>query len=230
MTRRPVTPAPLPLVLEDGRTFRGEAFGARGETFGEAVFTTGMSGYQETLTDPSFHRQVVIMTSPHIGNTGMNDDRRGVAPHLGQRLRRARARRASPRTGAASAPSATTSPSRASSASAASTPARSPATCATAARCGSASPRPRPTPRRCSRACSRAPAWRAPTSAARSRPSRPTSCPRWGRSASPSPRSTSASRAMTPRQMAKRGIEVHVLPVDVDVRGAHGRLCPTASS
>ncbi len=62
------------LVLEDGRSFRGEAFGAAGETFGEAVFSTGMSGYQETLTDPSYHRQVVIMTAPHVGNTGMNDE------------------------------------------------------------------------------------------------------------------------------------------------------------
>ncbi|MGZ4494023.1 MAG: glutamine-hydrolyzing carbamoyl-phosphate synthase small subunit [Nocardioides sp.] len=65
---------PALLVLEDGRTFRGEAFGAEGETFGEAVFSTGMSGYQETLTDPSYHRQVVVMTAPHVGNTGMNDD------------------------------------------------------------------------------------------------------------------------------------------------------------
>jgi carbamoyl-phosphate synthase small subunit len=62
------------LVLEDGRTFRGEAFGAPGETFGEAVFSTGMTGYQETLTDPSYHRQVVVMTAPHVGNTGMNDE------------------------------------------------------------------------------------------------------------------------------------------------------------
>ncbi len=62
------------LVLEDGRTFRGEAYGAQGETFGEAVFNTGMTGYQETLTDPSYHRQVVVMTFPHIGNTGVNDD------------------------------------------------------------------------------------------------------------------------------------------------------------
>jgi carbamoyl-phosphate synthase small subunit len=62
------------LVLEDGRTFRGESFGAEGETFGEAVFSTGMTGYQETLTDPSYHRQVVVMTAPHIGNTGVNDE------------------------------------------------------------------------------------------------------------------------------------------------------------
>ncbi len=67
-------PAPALLVLEDGRTFRGESFGAEGETFGEAVFSTGMSGYQETLTDPSYHRQVVVMTAPHVGNTGMNDE------------------------------------------------------------------------------------------------------------------------------------------------------------
>ena len=65
---------PAVLVLEDGRTFRGQAYGAVGETFGEAVFNTGMSGYQETLTDPSYHRQVVVMTFPHIGNTGVNDE------------------------------------------------------------------------------------------------------------------------------------------------------------
>ena len=62
------------LVLEDGRTFRGEAYGAVGQTFGEAVFNTAMTGYQETLTDPSYHRQVVVMTAPHVGNTGVNDE------------------------------------------------------------------------------------------------------------------------------------------------------------
>ena len=67
-------PAPALLVLEDGRTFHGESFGAPGETFGEAVFSTGMTGYQETLTDPSYHRQVVVMTAPHVGNTGMNEE------------------------------------------------------------------------------------------------------------------------------------------------------------
>jgi carbamoyl-phosphate synthase small subunit len=67
-------PEPAILVLEDGRTFGGEAYGARGETFGEAVFCTAMTGYQETLTDPSYHRQVVVMTAPHIGNTGINDE------------------------------------------------------------------------------------------------------------------------------------------------------------
>ncbi len=64
---------PAVLVLEDGRTLTGRAYGAVGETIGEAVFVTGMTGYQETLTDPSYHRQVVIQTAPHIGNTGVND-------------------------------------------------------------------------------------------------------------------------------------------------------------
>ncbi len=70
----PAAPHPALLVLEDGRTFHGSSYGAEGETFGEAVFSTGMTGYQETLTDPSYHRQVVVMTAPHVGNTGMNDD------------------------------------------------------------------------------------------------------------------------------------------------------------
>jgi carbamoyl-phosphate synthase small subunit len=70
MSNRP----PAILVLEDGRSFCGDAYGAVGETYGEAVFTTGMTGYQETLTDPSYHRQVVVMTAPHIGNTGVNDE------------------------------------------------------------------------------------------------------------------------------------------------------------
>ncbi len=70
----PAARPPALLVLEDGRSFRGRAFGAVGETFGEAVFATGMSGYQETLTDPSYHRQVVVATAPHIGNTGWNDE------------------------------------------------------------------------------------------------------------------------------------------------------------
>ncbi|MFG2131390.1 glutamine-hydrolyzing carbamoyl-phosphate synthase small subunit [Streptomyces sp. NPDC048751] len=65
---------PAVLVLEDGRTFRGRAYGAVGETFGEAVFSTGMTGYQETLTDPSYDRQIVVATAPQIGNTGWNDE------------------------------------------------------------------------------------------------------------------------------------------------------------
>ncbi len=62
------------LVLDDGAIFEGESWACVGETFGEAVFTTGMTGYQETLTDPSYHKQIVIMTAPHIGNTGMNSE------------------------------------------------------------------------------------------------------------------------------------------------------------
>ncbi|HEY7143057.1 MAG TPA: carbamoyl-phosphate synthase domain-containing protein, partial [Streptosporangiaceae bacterium] len=67
-------PRPALLVLEDGLAFRGTSFGAPGESFGELVFNTGMTGYQETLTDPSYHRQIVAMTAPHIGNTGVNDE------------------------------------------------------------------------------------------------------------------------------------------------------------
>lgn len=65
---------PAILVLEDGRVFHGKSFAAIGQTFGEGVFATGMSGYQETLTDPSYYRQIVLATAPHIGNTGWNDD------------------------------------------------------------------------------------------------------------------------------------------------------------
>ncbi len=65
---------PAALVLEDGTTYRGRAYGATGTTFGEIVFSTGMTGYQETLTDPSYHRQIVVMTAPHVGNTGVNDE------------------------------------------------------------------------------------------------------------------------------------------------------------
>ena len=61
------------LVLDDGRIFEGASWAATGKTFGEAVFQTGMTGYQETLTDPSYHKQVVVMTAPHVGNTGVND-------------------------------------------------------------------------------------------------------------------------------------------------------------
>jgi carbamoyl-phosphate synthase small subunit len=65
--------APAVLVLEDGTTFSGISYGAGGEAFGEMVFNTGMTGYQETLTDPSYCGQIVAMTAPHIGNTGVND-------------------------------------------------------------------------------------------------------------------------------------------------------------
>jgi carbamoyl-phosphate synthase small subunit len=65
---------PAVLMCEDGRCFRGRAYGALGATTGEAVFSTAMTGYQETLTDPSYHRQIVLQTAPHIGNTGWNDE------------------------------------------------------------------------------------------------------------------------------------------------------------
>src|ERR1700754_2667289 len=62
------------LVLEDGRVFRGEADGATGVSLGEVMFSTAMTGYQEPLTDPSYHRQIVVQTAPQIGNTGWNDE------------------------------------------------------------------------------------------------------------------------------------------------------------
>ena len=62
------------LVLEDGQVYVGEPFGARGATTGEIVFATGMTGYQETLTDPSYDRQIVVQTFPHIGDTGVNHE------------------------------------------------------------------------------------------------------------------------------------------------------------
>jgi carbamoyl-phosphate synthase small subunit len=68
-----ITTDPAVLVLEDGRRYEGRAYGARGRTLGEAVFATGMTGYQETLTDPSYAGQIVMQTAPHIGNTGVND-------------------------------------------------------------------------------------------------------------------------------------------------------------
>jgi carbamoyl-phosphate synthase small subunit len=77
MTANPRTASEGPvamLVLEDGTTLRGTGFGAYGESFGEMVFNTGMTGYQETLTDPSYCGQIVAMTAPHIGNTGVNDE------------------------------------------------------------------------------------------------------------------------------------------------------------
>ena len=74
MTQPAATTTPAVLVLEDGQVYAGKAYGAQGETFGEAVFATGMTGYQETITDPSYCGQVVVQTAPHIGNTGWNDE------------------------------------------------------------------------------------------------------------------------------------------------------------
>ena len=69
------------VVLEDGSVYSGGAYGARGRALGEIVFSTGMTGYQETFTDPSYHGQIIVMTAPHIGNTGVNaedaESRRG---------------------------------------------------------------------------------------------------------------------------------------------------------
>ncbi|HSP51599.1 MAG TPA: glutamine-hydrolyzing carbamoyl-phosphate synthase small subunit [Cryobacterium sp.] len=70
----PDRPTPAVLVLEDGRRYEGRAYGSTGQTLGEIVFATGMTGYQETLTDPSYAGQIVLMTAPHIGNTGANDE------------------------------------------------------------------------------------------------------------------------------------------------------------
>jgi carbamoyl-phosphate synthase small subunit len=71
------------LVLEDGTTFYGRSFGVLGEQVGEVVFNTGMTGYQEILTDPSYRGQMVVMTYPHIGNTGINEqDPESAQPHL----------------------------------------------------------------------------------------------------------------------------------------------------
>src|SRR5690606_11323871 len=70
----PRMPDPAVLVLEDGMRYLGRAYGAQGRTLGEVVFSTGMSGYQETLTDPSYAGQIVLQTAPHIGNTGMNSE------------------------------------------------------------------------------------------------------------------------------------------------------------
>ena len=75
-------PIPALLALEDGSVFHGHAAGAIGETVGEVVFNTAMTGYQEILTDPSYSRQVVTLTYPHIGNTGINaEDVESTAVH-----------------------------------------------------------------------------------------------------------------------------------------------------
>ena len=77
------------LVLEDGRVFPGEGFGAEGVETGEIVFNTSMTGYQEILTDPSYYRQIVTMTAPHIGNTGINLEDPRIRQSLGGRISRA---------------------------------------------------------------------------------------------------------------------------------------------
>ncbi|WP_430295271.1 glutamine-hydrolyzing carbamoyl-phosphate synthase small subunit [Sinomonas sp. B1-1] len=74
MTEKAKQRQPAVLVLEDGKMFRGHSYGAVGTSLGEAVFATGMTGYQETITDPSYARQIVVQTAPHIGNTGVNGE------------------------------------------------------------------------------------------------------------------------------------------------------------
>jgi len=74
---------PALLVLEDGTVFRGKSFGAKGTTVGEVVFNTGMTGYQEVLTDPSYQGQIITFTYPELGNTGVNpDDEESDQPHV----------------------------------------------------------------------------------------------------------------------------------------------------
>ena len=154
--------------------FRGHGFGAEGETFGEAVFNTGMAGYQEVLTDPSYAGQIVAMTSPHQGNYGMNDADPGVGPGAGGGVRRARG--VTPRVVVASGgarsqdalagvgghrhrghrhPAADAPPARA------------------AARCARRSPPSTSTRRRSSARVRARRAWRAPTSPGRCRPTEP---------------------------------------------------------
>ena len=126
------------LVLEDGRSFRGEAYGAGGQTVGEAVFSTGMTGYQETLTDPSYHRQVVVMTrrtSATRASTPRTASHRRIWV-AGYVVRDPALRPSSWRSTATLEDELQA---RASSASAGSTPAPSPATCASGARCARAS-------------------------------------------------------------------------------------------
>lgn len=65
---------PAILALEDGSIFRGVSIGATGQAAGEVVFNTSLTGYQEILTDPSYAQQIVTLTYPHIGNTGVNSE------------------------------------------------------------------------------------------------------------------------------------------------------------
>ena len=89
-------PIPALLALEDGSVFHGHAVGASGETVGEVVFNTAMTGYQEILTDPSYSRQIVTLTYPHIGNTGINaEDAESTAVHAAGLIVRDVPRRAS---------------------------------------------------------------------------------------------------------------------------------------
>ena len=94
---------PAKLALEDGTVYTGRGFGAAGEAFGEVVFNTSMTGYQEVLTDPSYKGQIVTMTYPLIGNYGVNADDRESQQAAGRRLHRPRAGAACPATSARTA-------------------------------------------------------------------------------------------------------------------------------
>ena len=209
---------PAVLVLEDGTRYPGRAYGARGRTLGEAVFATGMTGYQETLTDPSYAGQIVIMTAPHIGNTGMNDEdpesrRIWVSGYVVRDPSRV-VSRTSARSGAWT----TNSPRTASSASAASTPAPSPVDCATPAPCAAgvfSGPDAALSARRAARdRAQQPPRWRGSTSRRRSRstPSGHARCPPTASDSAPSRCSTWASRSRRIDNLAARGFDVHVLP------------------
>ncbi len=78
------------IALEDGSLYPGVGFGAEGATVGEVVFTTSMTGYQETLTDPSYHRQIIVATAPHVGNVGVNADDPEFGENMGGRFCRPR--------------------------------------------------------------------------------------------------------------------------------------------
>ena len=219
------------LVLEDGRIFRGEPYGALGQGLGEAVFTTGMTGYQETLTDPSYHRQVVVQTAPQIGNTGWNDedDESGAIQVAGYVVRDPartpsnwRSRRPLDeelrRQGIVGVAGVDTR-------------ALVRHLREQGAMRSGCSPVTRWPPTRCSwNACGRARRWRAPTSTARSPPASPTSCPRTASTRFRVAALDVGIKSNTPRMLAARGIETHVLPAATTIDGDRGARRRTGSS
>ena len=203
-----------------------------GETFGEAVFSTGMTGYQETLTDPSYHRQVVVMTAPHVGNTGVNDEDPESRADLGRRVRRARPGPRCRRSWRVAPHASTTS-------------------CATqgvvgisgvdtraltrhlrergAMRVGISTTETDPERAAGAGAGVRA-RWPAPTWPARSSTDEAYVVPAVGEKRFTVAALDLGIKAMTPRRMAERGIEVHVLPATVDARRRARRRSPTGCS
>ena len=199
-------------MLEDGRAFSGKSYGAEGETFGEAVFATGMTGYQETLTDPSYHRQIVAKTAPHIGNTGINDEddeseRIWVAGYVVRDPARVPSNWRSRRTlddqlqaqGVVGISGIDTR--------ALTRHLRERG----AMRVGDLDRR-RWTPTRCWRGCCERRRWPAPTWPARSPPPSRTSSRAEGERRFTVVALDLGIKSMTPKRMAERGIEVHVLP------------------